>query len=173
MKFHVSYSDPLKFDTPLLAVPVAPFSGRLPRRLKDLDAASGGQIGAAQADFHGKAAYLAQRAREHQAAYLCTLTMQDNVDSNGVARYPVGVCPILDPETQEVLIDSLGRRSYATSVAYGPSVGKNIALAYLPHERCEAGRDVLLEYFGEQYPMKVEAVGYRALYDPDNARPRS
>ena len=37
------------------------------------------------ADFHGKAAYLEQRAREHQPAYLCTMVMTENTDSNGVA----------------------------------------------------------------------------------------
>ncbi|MDH3317942.1 MAG: aminomethyltransferase family protein, partial [Gammaproteobacteria bacterium] len=125
------------------------------------------------ADFHGKEAYLAQREREHQPAYLCTMTMQDNVDANGVARYPVGTLPILDRETREVLIDSVGRRSYVTSVAYGPSVGKNIALGYLPREYCEVGKELLVEYFHEQYPVKVEAVGYRALYDPENKKPRT
>ncbi len=125
------------------------------------------------ADFHGKEAYLAQRKRERQPAYLCTMTMQDNVDANGVARYPVGTLPILDRETREVLVDSVGRRSYVTSVAYGPSIGKNIALGYLPYEYCEVGKELLVEYFHEQYPVKVEAVGYRPLYDPENARPKS
>ena len=45
------------------------------------------------ADFHGKQAYLSQRERDHQPAYLCTMTMQDNVDANGIARYPVGSWP--------------------------------------------------------------------------------
>ncbi|MDX1512726.1 MAG: FAD-dependent oxidoreductase [Gammaproteobacteria bacterium] len=125
------------------------------------------------AHFHGKEAYLAQRQRESQPAYLCTMTMQDNVDASGIARYPVGTCPILDPESGDVLIDSAGRRSYTTSIAYGPSIGKNIALGYLPAGYCEVGRNLLLEYFHEQYPIKVEAVGYRALYDPDNTRPKS
>ena len=39
------------------------------------------------------------RTREHQPAYLCTLVMTDNVDANGVARYPVGTWPILDKDT--------------------------------------------------------------------------
>jgi glycine cleavage system aminomethyltransferase T len=125
------------------------------------------------AEFHGKEAYLAQRAREHQPAYLCTMTMLDNVDANGVARYPVGSWPIMDPDSGEVLVDALGRRSYVTSIAYGPSIGKNIALGYLPREYCQEGRQLMMEYFHEQYPIKVEAVGYRALYDPENARPKS
>lgn len=122
------------------------------------------------ADFHGKAAYLAQRERERQAAYLCTMTLLENIDARGVARYPVGQWPILDPETGEVPVDELGRRSYVTSVEYGPSLGKNIALGYLPPEYAQEGRVLTMEYFHEQYPLQVEAVGYRALYDPSNER---
>jgi glycine cleavage system aminomethyltransferase T/glycine/D-amino acid oxidase-like deaminating enzyme len=125
------------------------------------------------ADFHGKEAYLKIRERKHQPAYLCTMTMTDNVDANGVARYPVGSWPIMDPKTGEVLIDSVGRRSYITSIAYGPSIGRNIALGYLPYEYCEEGRELVMEYFHEQYPIKVESVGYKPLYDPENARPKS
>jgi len=120
------------------------------------------------ADFHGKAAYLAQRECEHQSAYLCTMTMTDNVDSKGVARYPVGQWPILDPNSNEVLIDDVGRRSYITSIAFGPSVGKNIALGYLPKDYATVGQELLMEYFDEPFPIKVEAVGCKALYDPDN-----
>jgi len=123
--------------------------------------------------FHGKEAYLVQRAMEHQSAMLCTLTMTDNFDKNGIARYPVGICPILDPETGDTLIDEKGRRSYTTSIVYGPSIGKNIALGYLPHAYCQTGRTLQIEYFGEQYGVVVNAVGYAALYDPENAKPRS
>ncbi len=126
-----------------------------------------------EADFHGKEAYLAHRAKEHQAAYLCTLTVENNVDGDGVARYPMGNCPILDPETKDVLIDSEGRRSFTTSIAFGPTIGKNIGLAYLPHEYAQEGRDLVLEYFGEQFPVKVQGVGYKPLYDPENLKPRS
>ena len=38
---------------------------------------------------------------------------------------------VILPETGETLVDELGRRSFTTSVAYGPTIGKNIALAYL------------------------------------------
>ena len=125
------------------------------------------------ADFHGKAAYLEFREREHQPAYLCTLTMVNNIDSKGVARYPVGTSPIIDPETQKSLIDSEGRRSYITSIVYGPTIGKNIALAYLPHEFCQEGRELQMEYFGEPYKLKLESVGYKPLYDPDNLLPKT
>ena len=125
-----------------------------------------------EADFHGKSAYVAQRELASQPAYLCTLTMTDNRDKDGVERYPVGACPIVDPDSGEVLVDELGRRSYATSIAFGPSVGKNIALAYLPKDYAEQGRELLLEYFDEPFPVKVEAVGCTGLYDPENLLPR-
>lgn len=125
------------------------------------------------ADFHGKAAYLEHRELEHQEAYLCTLTMNNNIDSQGIARYPVDTSPIMDPKTGETLIDSKGRRSYTTSIAYGPSIGKNIALGYLPYEYCQEGRELLIEYFGEQYGVTVESVGYKPLYDPENSKPKS
>ena len=125
------------------------------------------------ADFLGRGAYLEQRERERQSAYLCTLTMDDNTDRRGVARYPVGHCPIVDPDSGEVLVDEKGRRSYTTSLEFGPSIGKNIALGYLPSDWCEEGRKLAIEYFGERYPMTVAGVGYAPLYDPENVKPRS
>src|SRR5690606_14566285 len=56
-----------------------------------------------EADFRGKAKHLEYKARPHQTAMLCTLVMTDNTDSKGVARYPVGNMPVLDPDTGEVL----------------------------------------------------------------------
>lgn len=126
-----------------------------------------------EADFRGKAKHLEYRARPHQPATLCTLVMTANVDSGGVSRYPVGTMPVMNPESGETLVDTLGRRSYTTSVAYGPTIGKNIALAYLPHTYCQEGRNLAVEYFGETYPVEVAAVGYKPLYDPQNLRPRS
>ncbi len=126
-----------------------------------------------EAGFFGKDKYLEQRARDHQPALLCTLTMQDNVDSQGVARYPVGSWPILDADSKEVLVDGEGRRSYASSFEYGPSIEKNIILAYIPHDRAQEGNTFLVEYFCEHYPVKLEAVGYRALLDPENLRAKS
>jgi glycine cleavage system aminomethyltransferase T/glycine/D-amino acid oxidase-like deaminating enzyme len=126
-----------------------------------------------KADFRGKAKHLEYRAREHQLAMLCTLVMTDNIDSKGVARYPAGTLPVIDPETGETPIDELGRRSYTTSIAFGPSIGKNIALAYLPRAYAQEGRKLSVEYFGESYPVEVAAIGYKPLYDPENMKPRS
>ena len=99
--------------------------------------------------------------------------MTENTDATGTKRYPVGTLPVLDPATGEVLVDELGRRSYTTSIAYGPTIGANIALAYLPWEHCEKGRKLEVSYFDETYPVEVAAVGYGALYDPENAKPRT
>jgi glycine cleavage system aminomethyltransferase T len=126
-----------------------------------------------EADFRGKAKHLEYRARDHQPAMLCTLVMSDNIDSHGVARYPLGSLPVMDPETGQTLIDDLGRRSYTTSIAFGPSIGKNIALAYLPHAYCQEGRKLTISYFDEIYPVEVAGVGYKPLYDPENLKPRS
>ena len=126
-----------------------------------------------EADFRGKAKHLEYRAREHQPAMLCTLVMTENTDSSGVKRYPVGTLPILDPQSGEVLVDDLGRRSFTTSIAFGPTIGRNIALGYLPHAYCQEGRELLVEYFGEHYKVQVAAVGYKPLYDPENLKPKS
>ena len=71
------------------------------------------------------------------------------------------------------LVDALGRRSYTTSIAFGPTIGKNIALAYLPRAYAEVGRELQIQYFADVYPVTVEAVGYRPLYDPENVTLRS
>ena len=126
-----------------------------------------------EADFCGKAANIAHRALPNQPAMLCTLTMEANTDSKGVKRYPVGTCPVLDPATGETLVDELGRRSFTTSMAYGPSIGKNIMLAWLPHEKAVEGNLFEIEYFAERYPVRVAGVGYKPLYDPENLKPRS
>ena len=126
-----------------------------------------------EAEFRGKAKHVEYRERDHQPAMLCTLIMTDNVDANGVARYPVGRLPVMDPETGKTLIDELGRRSYTTSIAFGPSIGKNIALAYLPWDYCQEGRKLTVSYMDEIYPVEVYGIGYKPIYDPENLKPRS
>ena len=121
------------------------------------------------ADFCGKAKHVEYRQRANQPAMLCTLVMTDNVDSKGVPRFPVGNLPVMDPNTGETLVDALGRRSYTTSIAYGPSIGKNIALAYLPWDYAQKGQELLVQYFGDTYPVEVAAIGYKALYDPERS----
>ena len=125
------------------------------------------------ADFHGKEAYVAQRELPEQAAYLCTFVLEETTDDSGVVRYPVGHWPLLDAQTKDVIVDAHGRRSYTTSVAFGPSLGQNIAMGYLPADRAKEGESVLMEYFGCFFPARIVAVGYRALLDPENERVKS
>lgn len=126
-------------------------------------------------DFVGKEAYLLQR-REEPAAVLCTMTLDTLSVAGSAARYPVGIWPILDPSSKEVLIDSRGRRSFSTSTAYCPSIGQHAVMGYLPFERARVGSPLVLEYFDEggdgHYPMTVQVVGNGALFDPENKRVR-
>ena len=85
----------------------------------------------------------------------------------------MGEWPILDKETKEELIDSRGRRSYATAVAFGPSLGVNILMGYIPAEQATVGNEFVFEYFCEHYPVRLEVVGYGALLDPENERPKN
>ncbi len=125
------------------------------------------------ADFVGRKAHLAFREKDSQVATLCTFVVTDPVDSQGVARYPVGICPIMDKASGETIVDELGRRSFTTSIAYGPTIGKNIALGYLPTGLAVKGNRFDIDYMGEILPVEVAGVGYEPLYDPENIKPRS
>jgi glycine cleavage system aminomethyltransferase T/glycine/D-amino acid oxidase-like deaminating enzyme len=123
------------------------------------------------ADFVGKAAYVAQRAAA-PAAVLCTLTLDDPTSKGGVKRYMLGREPVLSTDGRP-LIDGKGRRSYVTSAGSGPSVGKHLLMSYLPPDVAKVGTSLLVEYLGEQYPVTVAVAGSTPLFDPDNARIRS
>jgi len=123
------------------------------------------------ADFVGKEAYLRQRA-ESPAAILCTLTVDDPTSKSGVKRYMLGREPILTRDGKRI-VDAKGRGSYATSAGSGPSVGKHLLMAYLPPDQAVEGNGLVVEYFGERYPVTVAVAGSRPLFDPDNSRIRS
>jgi len=80
--------------------------------------------------------------------------------------------PILTRDGKPI-VDAKGRRSFVTSAGSGPSVGKHILMSYLPPEQAVAGNQLLVEYFGERYPVTVAVVGSTPLFDPDNSRVRS
>ena len=129
-----------------------------------------------EADFHGKAAHLAHR-EEEPSAILCTMTL-DNLNVSGAgSRYPVGISPIIDPDTGEVPVDTKGRRSYSTSMSYCPSIKKHVVMGYLPTKIAIPGKPMSLEYFNENgdgvYPMTVQIVGKGSIYDPENKRVRA
>jgi glycine cleavage system aminomethyltransferase T/glycine/D-amino acid oxidase-like deaminating enzyme len=123
------------------------------------------------ADFVGRAAYERQRAGS-PAAILCTLTVDDPTSSTGVKRYMLGREPILTPDGARI-VDAKGRGSYVTSAGSGPSVGKHLLMAYLPPEHATEGTKLLVEYFGERYPVTVAVAGSTPLFDPENTRIRS
>jgi glycine cleavage system aminomethyltransferase T/glycine/D-amino acid oxidase-like deaminating enzyme len=123
------------------------------------------------ADFVGKAAYLAQRAAA-PVAVLCTLTVDDPTSSSGVQRYMLGKEPILTRDGKP-LVDAKGRRSYVTSAGSGPSVGKHLLMSYLPLAYATVGQQLAVEYLGERYPVTVAVAGATPLFDPENSRIRA
>jgi glycine cleavage system aminomethyltransferase T len=122
-------------------------------------------------DFVGKEAYLRHR-EEEPAAHMCTLTVDDPTSSSGVKRYMLGREPILTPEGERI-VDRKGRPSYVTSAGSGPSVGKHVLMAYLPPEHAVEGKQLLVQYMGERYPVTVAVAGSRPVFDPENTRVRS
>ncbi|HET7244803.1 MAG TPA: glycine cleavage T C-terminal barrel domain-containing protein [Streptosporangiaceae bacterium] len=121
--------------------------------------------------FIGKEAYLAQRDRP-PAAVLCTLTVDDHASADGQLRYMLGGEPVLSPDGER-LVDGEDRPSYVTSAGAGPSVGKHLLMAYLPPQQAHEGTSLLVECFGEQYPVTVAVAGSTPLFDPENSRVRS
>ena len=119
-------------------------------------------------DFIGKTAYLKARQTD-PAAVLCTLTVEDHTSSTGERRYMVGHVPVLT-DAGAPIVDTKNRRSYATSAGAGPSIGKFILMAYLPPDQATVGNRLKVEYFHEQYPVTVAAVGPTPLFDPENTR---
>jgi glycine cleavage system aminomethyltransferase T/glycine/D-amino acid oxidase-like deaminating enzyme len=123
-----------------------------------------------EAPFIGRDAYL--RMRENApVATLCTLTVDDPTSSTGEKRYMLGREPILTADGGPIT-DAKGRRSFVTSAGSGPSVGKHILFSYLPPDQAVAGTKLLVEYFGERYPVTVDVVGSTPLFDPENERVR-
>ncbi len=122
-------------------------------------------------DFVGKAAHVAQREAQ-PAAKMCALTVDDHTSSSGVKRYMLGGEPILTADGESIT-DAKGRRSYVTSAGAGPSIGKHILLSYLPPEHAEVGRQLRVQYMGEQYPVTVATIDSTPVFDPDNSRVRS
>jgi len=52
-------------------------------------------------------------------------------------------------------------------------VGRHLLMAYLPPEHAAAGTKLLVEYFGERFPVSVAVAGSTPVFDPDNVRIRS
>lgn len=120
------------------------------------------------ADFIGKEAYLAAREAGDPEVLMCTLTVEDQTDSEGRTRWMQGGNePILDMDGNTIF-DSHGRVSRVTTAGYGPSVGKHILMAYLPAHLAVPGTDLQVMYMYEKFPVKV--VGTDGPFDPTDSR---
>ncbi len=122
-------------------------------------------------EFVGKDAHVAQREAP-PAASMCTLTVEDHMSDSGVKRYMLGGEPILS-KSGDAIVDAKGRRSYVTSAGAGPSVGRHLLMGYLPPEHARVGEELLVQYMGEQYPVKVASADSTSVFDPENTRVRS
>jgi glycine cleavage system aminomethyltransferase T len=122
-------------------------------------------------DFVGKEAHVRQRESD-PAAMLCTLTVEDHTSSAGVPRYMLGREPIVTRDG-EPLVDGKGRRSFVTTAGAAPSVRKYVLMSYLPPEHAVEGGELAVEYMAERFPVTVEIVGSRSIFDPENTRIRS
>jgi 4-methylaminobutanoate oxidase (formaldehyde-forming) len=104
-------------------------------------------------DFIGRQALL--KAREDGIRRrLCTLTLNDKS------------CVIYGGEAVFAKDKLVGR---VLSGGYGYTVGKNIAISYLPLELADQGTQVEVEIFGEHFLAEVTA---DVLYDPSGERLR-
>jgi len=120
------------------------------------------------ADFIGKEAYLAAREKGAEVA-MCTLTVEDNTDSQGRKRHMQGGNePILTMDGERI-VDSHGRVSRVCTAGPGPSVGKDLLLAYLPNELAVVGTDLQVMYMNELFPVQVAAIE-GSVFDPEDIR---
>jgi Glycine cleavage system T protein (aminomethyltransferase) len=121
------------------------------------------------ADFIGEAAYLAAR-EEEPAAHLCSLSMLSHTSAEGIDRFPTGGNePILTVDGERI-VDARGRVSRVTTAGAAPSLGQFLLLAYLPPEHAVEGTELRVMYMNELFPVRVERVGSRPVFDPDDAR---
>lgn len=125
------------------------------------------------ADFTGREAYLAQRARldsgEAPETVLCTMAVDDHTSASGVKRYMLGGEPILT-RSGEPLTDGHGHHPYVTTAGSAPSLGKHLLMAYLPPEQARVGTELAVSYMEELYPVTVVSADATAPYDPANER---
>jgi 4-methylaminobutanoate oxidase (formaldehyde-forming) len=70
----------------------------------------------------------------------------------------------------EAVLDGAAVVGRVRSGGYGYSVGRNVALAYLPPELARPGSRLAIESFGARVPAEVHA---GALHDPKGVRVRA
>ncbi|MGW2917992.1 GcvT family protein [Streptomyces angustmyceticus] len=117
------------------------------------EAGVGFAVRPAKGDFVGRDA-LAGRSEETAARRLTCLTL-DDPDALVLGKEPV-------------LVDGVPA-GYVTSAAYGYTLGRGIAYAWLPAAAAAPGTPVHIEYFGEKIPATVAE---EPLFDPRMERIR-
>ncbi len=120
------------------------------------------------ADFIGKEPYLAAREAGDPEVHCVTLEVDDNTDAQGRQRFMQGGNePILTADGERI-VDSHGRVSRVTTAGYGPTVGKNLLLGYVPAQYAAPGTQMQVMYMNEMFPCTV--VGTGSAFDPENIR---
>ncbi len=104
-------------------------------------------------DFFGASA-LSARKHEGPRRKLCCLTVDDGTVVMG----------------KEPVFTNGEAVGFVTSAAYGYSVGRSIAYAWLPVELADPGTKVDVEYLAQRYPATVSQ---EPLFDPEMKRMRS
>ncbi len=105
-------------------------------------------------DFIGKEALL-ERKEEGPRQVLTCLTLDD------ASKVVMGSEPVYGGD------EAIG---YVTSAAYGYTVGRGIAYAWLPPQLAKEGTSLQIEYFGERFSATVQA---EPLFDPEMKRMRA
>ena len=119
-------------------------------------------------DFIGKDAYLAAREAGDPEVLMCTMTVDDQTDSQGRIRWMQGGNEPLCDLDGNTIIDSHQRVSRVTTAGYAPSVAKMVLMGYLPREMATAGTKLQVMYMNEYFPVTV--VGTDGPFDPDDTR---
>ncbi|MBL8058610.1 MAG: FAD-dependent oxidoreductase, partial [Anaerolineales bacterium] len=105
-------------------------------------------------DFVGRAAVLQAQAGTPAWRMVYLAVQARDADTAGGE-------PIYTPEGRVIGV--------ATSGGYGHTTGQSLAFAYVTPEHAAPGTRLAVEILGERCPAEVLA---RAVYDPENARPR-
>ena len=106
-------------------------------------------------DFLGRAALLREREEGVSHRLSCLVVDADGADAHGY---------------EPVYVDRGKPIAYVSSGGYGPTVGKSIALAYLPVAHAAVGTELEIGILGSRRAAVVEE---QPLYDPGNERLRS
>ncbi|MPZ65518.1 MAG: FAD-dependent oxidoreductase [Pseudonocardiaceae bacterium] len=120
------------------------------------EAGLGFAVKPSKGDFLGRSALLRRRERPPTRRLRC-LTVDDGT-------VVLGSEPVFDP-------DGAGRGAigFVTSAAYGYTVGRSLALAWLPAELAEEGTAIEIGYFGRRHRATVSS---DPAFDPSMLRMR-